>query len=67
MHHWHDAIYFSVVTFTTLGYGDFSPVTQTAKTIVILQVASAVIFITVFLGAFVSNIGQLIKIQERKT
>lgn len=33
-----DPLYFSVVTFTTLGYGDFLPVTTAAKMLVILEV-----------------------------
>ena len=44
-----DAIYFSYVTITTLGYGDFTPASNTTKYIVLLQLSSGV---TLLLGAF---------------
>lgn len=28
---WLDSIYFSIITLTTIGYGDFSPVTEAGK------------------------------------
>jgi hypothetical protein len=44
-----DAIYFSYVTITTLGYGDFTPASNTTKYIVLLQLSSG---LTLLLGAF---------------
>lgn len=34
-----DCLYFSFVTFSTLGYGDISPITKLAKAVVILEVS----------------------------
>ncbi|MCP1618077.1 uncharacterized protein YjbI with pentapeptide repeats [Pseudomonas sp. SLBN-26] len=48
-----DALYFSVVTFTTLGYGEIHPLGLLARLIVILEVISGY----VLLGSFVFLIG----------
>lgn len=58
-----DSLYFSVVTITTLGYGDISPVSGIGKTIAAIEALLGVILIGVFLLA-VSN--QLIEKEERK-
>lgn len=47
------AFYYSVVTFTTLGYGEIIPITDFAKVIVILEV----LFGYVTLGSFIFLIG----------
>lgn len=47
---WLDAIYFSVVTWTTLGYGDFRPGTDVAKYFVIAEVLLGYIYMGVFIG-----------------
>jgi hypothetical protein len=51
---WVTAIYFSVVTFTTLGFGDISPATELAKFIVVLEV----ILGYVILGSFTLLLGR---------
>lgn len=43
-----DAIYFSFVTFTTLGYGDFYPVSRIAKILVISQLLIMILFVFLF-------------------
>ncbi len=58
-----DSLYFSVVTITTLGYGDFSPISTAGKTIVAFEVLLGVILMGLFLLS-VSN--QLIEKEERK-
>ena len=40
-----DAVYFSAVTLTTLGYGDFVPTSKTARRYVILQLGSGVLLL----------------------
>jgi len=46
---WWDSFYFSVITATTLGYGDLSPRSPIAKFFAILEVSFGVIFITAIL------------------
>jgi len=58
-----DSLYFSVVTITTLGYGDLSPISNCGKTIAALEALLGVILIGIFLLA-VSN--QLIEKEEKK-
>jgi voltage-gated potassium channel Kch len=51
-----DALYFSFVTITTLGYGDFHPVSALAKCCVMCEVASGLIMLV---GALPLLIGRL--------
>ena len=45
---WLDSIYFSVITLTTVGYGDFSPTTSTGKVFTIFYVLAGIgIFVAV--------------------
>ncbi|WP_440581858.1 potassium channel family protein [Streptomyces flavofungini] len=41
-----DALYFTVVTLTTIGYGDISPRGQTARALTLLQIVYGLIFLT---------------------
>lgn len=47
---WLDAYYFSVVTWTTLGYGDFRPANAVTKIFVIIEVLLGYIYMGVFIG-----------------
>jgi len=58
-----DSLYFSVVTITTLGYGDLSPISSAGKTIAATEALLGVILMGVFLLAVSS---QLIEREERK-
>lgn len=46
---WLDAIYFVVITFTTIGYGDFTPTTPVTKVITIfVALNGVVVLLTLF-------------------
>ena len=47
---WVDAFYFSVVTATTVGFGDLSPSTDASKLFSVLYIACSLSIITLFLN-----------------
>ncbi|HBB9121590.1 pentapeptide repeat-containing protein [Serratia marcescens] len=51
-----DAIYFTCITVTTLGYGDITPITGGAKIIVIFEALVGFVFMSLFVSAFVNRI-----------
>lgn len=54
-----NSAYFSFVTLTTLGYGDISPVTPIAKTLVYLESVVGVFYMAVVVSSLVSsNLGR---------
>lgn len=54
--HWFDAIYFSLVTSSSIGYGDFYPVTLIGKFLVSTQALLFLFFIVLFLNFFSTKI-----------
>jgi hypothetical protein len=50
--HWFDAIYFSVISSATIGYGDFYPVTSIGKLLVCTQSIIALVFVVLFINFF---------------
>lgn len=54
-----DYIYFSIVTSTTIGYGDMHPVTHTGQLMVCIQAVMVVAFIVLFLNFFGSKVETL--------
>jgi voltage-gated potassium channel Kch len=51
---WFDAIYFSFVTITIVGYGDISPVTLPARIMVILEVLLGLLLLVIMLATAIS-------------
>ena len=49
-----DAVYFSVVTITTLGYGDIAPVTDLPRMVAIVQTLLGILFLAVMIGFVIS-------------
>jgi len=49
-----DLFYYTIVTFTTIGFGDIIPLTVLAKLMVIIISITSVICLTVFLGSIFS-------------
>ena len=48
---WVDSLYFSTVTLTTVGYGDFTPETDTGKMFTVLYVLVGIGIIATFISA----------------
>jgi voltage-gated potassium channel Kch len=53
-----DFLYFSVVTVTTLGYGDLSPATDVGRSLVILETLLGQIFLIVLVAFLVGMLGK---------
>lgn len=53
-----DFVYFSVVTITTLGYGDLAPATNVGRSLVILETLLGQILVVVLVAYLVGSIGR---------
>lgn len=51
-----DAVYFSIITASTTGYGDYFPITTFGKTIVMSQSIISILWLVLFLNFFSSKI-----------
>lgn len=49
---WIDALYFSLITGVTIGYGDFHPITNQGKILVMIQIMSTLSFLFLFFNFF---------------
>jgi hypothetical protein len=56
INHWFDAIYFSTMTSSTIGYGDFYPVTTIGKMLATIQALLFLFFVILFLNFFSTKI-----------
>jgi hypothetical protein len=54
--HWFDAVYFSIITSSSIGYGDFYPVTTFGKVLVSSQALLFLFFVVLFLNFFSTKI-----------
>jgi len=50
-----DSLYFSVITITTLGYGDINPITDVAKVLSMIEVLSGLTLIILALAIYISS------------
>ena len=53
------SIYFSVITITTLGYGDISPITESARVLTAIEALSGIVLIGLFLNAVAHSRAEL--------
>ncbi len=53
---WVDALYFSFITGVTIGFGDFHPVNDTGKILVMLQIISTISFLFLFFNFFAPRV-----------
>jgi len=49
-----DAIYFSLTTLTTLGYGDIAPISTMARMLAVLEAVTGVIYLAILIPSLVS-------------
>lgn len=61
-----NSIYFSVVTITTLGYGDILPITNVGKSLVASESIIGIILIGIFLNSIWSNFSEKINEEQEK-
>ena len=54
--HWFDAVYFSTITSSSIGYGDFYPVTTIGKVLATAQAFLFLFFVVLFLNFFTAKI-----------
>ncbi len=54
--HWFDPIYFSMVSFSSIGFGDYYPVTTFGKVLVSLQAMFFLSFVVLFLNFFSTKV-----------
>ena len=54
--HWFDAVYYSTMTSSTIGYGDFYPVTTIGKVLATVQALLFLFFVILFLNFFSTKI-----------
>lgn len=52
-----DALYFTLTTFTTTGFGDISPLSPTARAYVSLQVALGFVLVSALFTLFITRVG----------
>jgi hypothetical protein len=60
-----DYLYFSLVTLTTLGYGDLVPVTELGKRVVTVEALVGQVFLVTLVARLVSLLGQPLPRQQR--
>ena len=57
---WLDSLYFSVITLTTVGYGDFSPQTDGGKIFTIIYIISGIAIILSFINTIYNHYNDMV-------
>ena len=63
---WFDSLYFSVITLSTVGYGDISPQTTGGKTFTMVYVIVGIGIILSFVNAFYAHYAQVLEQELEK-
>lgn len=61
-----DSLYFSSVTMTTLGYGDFAPVGDLGRRLVVSQLFAGFVFVVLVMGAFLTGVNWVQDARSRR-
>ena len=54
-----DAVYFAVVTMTTVGYGDVTPVSEAGRTLTVMMILTGIALIPSQVGSLIQNINRI--------
>ncbi|NEP15374.1 MAG: ion transporter [Leptolyngbya sp. SIO4C1] len=54
-----DAVYFAVVTMTTVGYGDVTPISEAGRTLTVMMILTGIALIPSQLGELLQNIARI--------
>ncbi|WP_168219608.1 potassium channel family protein [Kitasatospora sp. MMS16-BH015] len=60
-----DALYFTVITLATVGFGDVVPVGQEARVVVMLQIVYSLVFLTAGATTMTRRLRSLVEIRAR--
>jgi hypothetical protein len=52
---WHDLFYYSIVTLTTLGYGDISPIVPISRSLASFEAVCGVMYMSILIAKLVSD------------
>ena len=63
---WVDSIYFSVITLTTIGFGDFAPTTPEGKIFTIFYILIGIGIILSFINTVYNHYDKMNKIKSKK-
>ena len=62
---WIDCVYFSVITLSTIGYGDFSPQTDGGKLLTIFYIILGIGIILSFINAIYNHYSKAVKTSKK--
>jgi len=54
--HWYDSLYFSFITGSSTGYGDYYPITMVGEMLVSMQAVIFLVFLALFFNIFSNKI-----------
>ncbi|KAB2816657.1 MAG: two pore domain potassium channel family protein [Bacteroidetes bacterium] len=63
---WLDSLYFSVITLTTIGYGDFSPQTDAGKIFTLIYIVVGLGIILAFINTIFKHFDYVRKSEKKK-
>ncbi len=66
LHNFFDAFYFVVVTMTTVGYGDVTPLSQAGRALTLMMILTGVLFIPWQLSELVAQVAKKVNLVETK-
>ncbi len=61
-----DAMYFAVVTMTTVGYGDVTPVSDTGRTLTVMMILTGIALIPTQVGSLIQNINRIQRVNATR-